>query len=65
MRARGRLSFTKQKGEYQLIASEALEPVGAGAFSWPFERQRARLRPRVCSPEGLKRAIPLLPRASA
>src|SRR6266550_2145222 len=61
MRARGRLSVYEQKGEYQLIV-EALEPVGAGALQLAFEQTKARLQAEGLFAEGLKRAIPLLPR---
>ena len=61
MRARGRLSVYEQKGEYQLIV-EALEPVGAGALQLAFEQTKARLQAEGLFAQGLKRAIPLLPR---
>jgi exodeoxyribonuclease VII large subunit len=61
MRARGRLSLYEQKGEYQLIV-EALEPVGAGALQLAFEQTKARLQREGLFAEGLKRAIPMLPR---
>src|ERR1700682_6049655 len=61
MRARGRLSVYEQKGEYQLII-EALEPVGAGALLLAFEQTKARLAAEGLFAEGLKRAIPMLPR---
>jgi exodeoxyribonuclease VII large subunit len=61
MRARGRLSVYDQKGEYQLIV-EALEPVGAGALQLAFEQTKARLQKEGLFAEGLKRAIPMLPR---
>jgi exodeoxyribonuclease VII large subunit len=61
MRARGRLSLYEQKGEYQLIV-EALEPVGAGALQLAFEQTKARLQKEGLFAEGLKRAIPMLPR---
>ena len=61
MRARGRLSVYEQKGEYQLIV-EALEPVGAGALQLAFEQTKARLQKEGLFAEGLKRAIPMLPR---
>jgi exodeoxyribonuclease VII large subunit len=61
MRARGRLSVYEQKGEYQLIV-EALEPVGAGALQLAFEQTKSRLQAEGLFAQGLKRAIPLLPR---
>ena len=61
MRARGRVSVYEQKGEYQLIV-EALEPVGAGALQLAFEQTKARLQAEGLFAEGLKRAIPMLPR---
>src|SRR5216684_8599145 len=61
VRARGRVSVYEPKGEYQLIV-EALEPVGAGALQLAFEQTKARLQAEGLFAEGLKRAIPMLPR---
>src|SRR5216684_4016257 len=61
VRARGRLSVYKPKGEYQLIV-ETLEPVGAGALQLAFEQTKARLQAEGLFAAELKRAIPFFPR---